>query len=137
GFILAYLYINRETSYDKWNPNFENIYLVGLTYQGTNTDLTPPALAAAIKAELPEVEEVGRVSYFPWELPFISDEGAVYVKDWKAADLSIARMFGVEAYHSLLADTSQSEVNLLAPEVFQGVFPGRDESSFEPEPVKL
>src|SRR5690606_11005055 len=100
GFILAYLYINRETSYDKWNPNFENIYLVGLTYQGTNTDLTPPALAAAIKAELPEVEEVGRVSNFPWELPFISDEGSVYVKDWKAADLSIARMFGIEAYHS-------------------------------------
>lgn len=43
GFILAYLYINRETSYDRWNPNYENIYLVGLTYQTTRTDLTPPA----------------------------------------------------------------------------------------------
>src|SRR5690606_35858182 len=102
-----------------------------------NTDLTPPALAAAIKAKLPEVEEVGRVSYFQWELPFISDEGSVYVKDWKAADLSVARMFGIESYHSLLADTSHPEVNLLAPEVFQRVFPGRDERSFEPEPVQL
>jgi len=25
GFILAYLYVNRETSYDRWNPNYEHI----------------------------------------------------------------------------------------------------------------
>src|SRR5690606_40383540 len=87
GFILAYLYINRETSYDTWNPNYDNIYLVGLSYEGNRTDLTPPALATAIKAKLPEVEEVGRVSYFPWEMPFIYDDGEAIVKDWKAADL--------------------------------------------------
>ena len=137
GFILAYLYINRETSYDKWNPNYEHIYLVGLTYQGSNTDLTPPALANALKSKLPELVEVGRVSYFPWELPFISDEGYAYVKDWKAADLSIAKMFGVEAYHSLLSDTSRSEVNLLSPETFQHVFPDQDEWTFQSEAVKM
>src|SRR5690606_29832726 len=83
GFILAYLYINRETRYDRWNPHYDDIYLVGLTYQGNNTDLTSPALAAAIREKLPEVDAGGRISYFPWEVPFIGDDGQAYVKDWK------------------------------------------------------
>lgn len=29
GFMVAYLYINREQSYDRSNPAFEQIYLVG------------------------------------------------------------------------------------------------------------
>src|SRR5690606_37123027 len=137
GFILAYLYINRETSYDKWNPNYENIYLVGLTYQGTNTDLTPPALAPALKAKLPEIEEVGRVSYFPWELPFISDDGQTQVNDWKAADLTIAEMFIVESIGPSLTDTTMPQVNLLSPELFQRLFPTADAASFEPQTVMM
>lgn len=137
GFILAYLYINRETSYDRWNPNVENIYLVGLTYQGTNTDLTPPALAGAIKAKLPEVVEVGRVSYFPYELPFISDYGQIYVNDWKAADLTIARMFGIEPVGLSLNDTVGPELNLLSPEIFRGLFPEDEAESFEPQMVMM
>jgi len=137
GFILAYLYINRETSYDRWNPNYENIYLVGLTYQGTNTDLTPPALANAIKAKLPEVVEVGRVSYFPYELPFISDYGQIYVNDWKAADLTIAQMFGIEPIGLSLNDSVTPEVNLLAPEIFRELFPEDEAESFEPQMIMM
>lgn len=137
GFVLAYLYINRETSYDRWNPSYDNIYLVGLTYQGNNTDLTPPALGPAIKAKLPEVVDVGRVSYFQWELPFISDEGQAYVKDWKAADLSISRMFGIKANGPMLDGTEHPEVNLLSPEVFRQVFPKQRMGSFEAQPVIL
>src|SRR5690606_15162780 len=122
GFILAYLYINRETSYDRWNPNYENIYLVGLTYQGTNTDLTPSALANVIKAKLPEVVEVGRVSYFPWEMAFIHDDGEAMVKDWKSADLSIARMFGIEAYCLNLLDAERTDVNLIIQQIVKALF---------------
>ena len=41
GFILSYQYINREISYDKWNPNYEQIYLVGLTENGKFSEETP------------------------------------------------------------------------------------------------
>ncbi|MGK6350687.1 FtsX-like permease family protein [Parapedobacter sp. DT-150] len=136
GFMLAYLYINRETSYDRWNPNYNEIYLVGLTYQGNNTDLTPPALATAIKAKLPEVLEAGRVSYFPWEVPFIGDDGQTYVKDWKTADLSVARMFGIDAYGVQMTETNP-EINLLTPEVFQQVFPNDSKDAFEPQKIIL
>ncbi|SEL45111.1 ABC transporter permease [Parapedobacter koreensis] len=137
GFILAYLYINRETSYDRWNPNYDNIYLVGLSYQGQYTDLTPPALATAIKAKLPEVVEVGRVSYFPYELPFISDDGETFVRDWKAADLSIAKMFGVEAYGISVTDTSLPELNLITPEIAKALFPNDAVQVFEPRLIAL
>src|SRR5690606_29679546 len=137
GFILAYLYINHETSYDRWNPNYENIYLVGLTYQGTNTDLTPSALATAIKAKLPEVVEAGRVSYFPWEMPFIHDHGEAMVKDWKSADLSIARMFGIEAYGLNLQDEERPDVNLITQQIAQVLFPKQPETTFEPRQIAL
>ena len=136
GFILAYLYINRETSYDRWNPNYDNVYLVGLSHQGSYTDLTSPALASAIRQKLPEVEVAGNVAYFPWEVPFISDDGQTYVKDWKIADLSIARMFGIETYHMPLSD-GQPQINLLAPHVFKNVFPKATAHAFEPQKVVL
>ena len=136
GFILAYLYINRETSYDRWNPHYNEIYLIGLSYQGNNTDLTPPALAVAIREKLPEVETVGSIVYFPWEVPFISDDGQTYVKDWKIADPAIAHMFGIETY-SIPIDETHPEINLLAPTIFQQVFPKTDKQNFETQTVAL
>src|SRR5690606_34929645 len=98
--------------------------------------LTSPALAAAIREKLPEVDAVGRISYFPWEVPFIGDDGQAYVKDWKIADLSIARMFGIETYGPPLHGTTP-QINLLAPRVFQQVFPKDDQQAFEPQQVVL
>lgn len=95
GFILAYLYINYEKSYDSWNPNYENIYLIGLENQG-KTDLTPIGLGKTIKDQLPEIVEMGRVNYFPYEVPFNSDEDVYFIKSWVGADVSIARMFNME-----------------------------------------
>lgn len=135
GFILAHLYINRERSYDSWNPNYENIYLVGLTYQGNNTDLTPPDLANAIKAQLPELVDVGRVSYFLWETPFIHEDGEAMVKDWKTADLSIAKMFGIEAYDPSLTVGEQPELNLVTPEIATALFPLSSDAIFEPRQI--
>ncbi|WP_353125774.1 ABC transporter permease [Parapedobacter pyrenivorans] len=137
GFILAYLYINRETSYDRWNPNYEQIYLVGLSYQGSHTDLTPPALAKVIKTRLPDVVEVGRVSYFPWEMPFIHDHGEAMVKNWKAADLSIAKIFGVEAYGLSLSDENRPDVNLVTPQISQTLFPKQAENVFAPRQIAV
>ena len=42
GFILSYQYINRETSFDKWNPNYKEIYQIGLEGEGAFSDETSP-----------------------------------------------------------------------------------------------
>ena len=74
GFMLAYAYINQKNNYDRWNPNFENIYLVGLEVEGRSSDLTPASLSPAIKSQLPEIEESGRANRTPFEVPFLSND---------------------------------------------------------------
>src|SRR5690606_26385408 len=56
---------------------------------------------------------------------------------WKAADLSISRMFGIKANGPMLDGTEHPEVNLLSPEVFRQVFPKQRMGSFEAQPVIL
>ncbi|MFB2119009.1 ABC transporter permease [Parapedobacter sp. 2B3] len=122
GFILAYLYINRETSYDKWNPNYEHIYLVGLTYQGQFTDQTPPSLANRIKEKVPEVKEVGRVYHYTWGgTPLFGDEVAL-INSAKLADKGFARIMAVEPRGFALDDTAYSGVNLVSESIAKILF---------------
>ncbi|ULT27431.1 hypothetical protein KUH03_12165 [Sphingobacterium sp. E70] len=60
GFILSYQYINRETSFDKWNPNYKEIYQLGLEAEGAFTDETSPSLAPLLKQNLPDIVYAGR-----------------------------------------------------------------------------
>ncbi|MCL7988098.1 ABC transporter permease [Sphingobacterium sp. lm-10] len=93
GFILSYQYINRETSYDTWNPNRENIYLVGLTYNGDYTDQTPPSLAPAIMEEFSEIVLAGRaVPYMYGSYPIFGKETA-RVKNALLVDSAAATIF--------------------------------------------
>ncbi|MFD2600291.1 ABC transporter permease [Sphingobacterium corticis] len=93
GFILSYQYINRETSFDQWNPNLENIYLVGLTLNGEYTDQTPPSLAPAIMEEFPEIILAGRkMSYIYGTYPIFGKE-TVRVENTVMVDSAAATIF--------------------------------------------
>jgi putative ABC transport system permease protein len=66
--ILIGLYVRDETSYDHWVPNHERIYLVSQRLSGAlsrpvTEDATPPALAAAMKLEFPEIEYAARYGF--------------------------------------------------------------------------
>lgn len=122
GFILAYLYINRETSYDKWNPNYEHIYLVGLTHQGQFTDQTPPSLANRIKAYVPEVEEVGRIYHYIWgSTPLFGDEVAM-TQSAKLVDMGLAKIMAVEPKTFALEDTAYSGIHLVSEAIASILF---------------
>jgi putative ABC transport system permease protein len=96
GFILSYQYINKERSYDRWNPHAEQIYLVGLTYQGQNTHQTPPSLAPLLEQEFPEISLAGRIMSYPYgTYPIFGKETAV-AKQAVLADASAARIFHVK-----------------------------------------
>ncbi|PVH26167.1 ABC transporter permease [Sphingobacterium corticibacter] len=93
GFILSYQYINRETSYDTWNPNIDNIYLVGLTYNGEYTDQTPPSFAPAIMQEFPEIVLAGRsIPYMYGSYPIFGKETAL-VKNALMVDSAASTIF--------------------------------------------
>src|SRR5690606_30237181 len=130
GFILAYAYINRENSYDTWNPRNDRIYLLGLETQGKTTDLTPAALAPAIKSTIPEIEQVGRVGRAPFEVPFISDNNVFYVKNWLGADRSIADIFQIKVDGLSINQSTEKRLGILSPEVGKKLFPHEKQGAF-------
>ncbi|WP_257666740.1 ABC transporter permease [Parapedobacter tibetensis] len=140
GFILSYQYINRETGYDKWNPNYDHIYLVGLTYQGQFTDQTPPSLANRIKVQLPEAVDAGRMlnmSTWGWgTLPLFGDEVAV-INNGKVVDKGLARIMAIEATNLDMADTAFGNIRLVDAKTFQTLFPNEDRTIFEPRNVAI
>lgn len=138
GFLLSALYINRETGFDKQNPELENIYLIGITHQGASTDLTPPALARAVAANIPEVKKVGRISYSPFETPFISSSGSIHVKNWKGADRSIAEIFNIEVPGLDLTNPNLTETNLITEDLARILFPdSRHDPAQFPQQIAL
>ncbi|WP_134089749.1 FtsX-like permease family protein [Olivibacter sp. XZL3] len=138
GFILAYAYINREGSYDRWNPNYENIYLIGLIDKENASDYTPAALAPALKAAIPEIETIGRVARAPFETPFISENDMFFVKNWLGADRTIADIFAINIDDLSIARSPEKSIGLLSAEVGQTLFPDEDQAGFNvPKRVSL
>lgn len=130
GFILAYAYINRENSYDAWNDNYENIYLVGLENGSKHSDLTPTMVAPTFADQIPEIALAGRVSYAAFEVPFISDERVYFMKSWLGADRSIAEIFQVETAGMDLSKPKEGQTVLISPPVGERLFPN-ETSPFE------
>lgn len=62
--ILIFLWINHEWSYDRFHKNVDSIYRIVVSWpQGNDTGWTwrtPPPLAAALKADLPEIKDTTR-----------------------------------------------------------------------------
>jgi putative ABC transport system permease protein len=136
GFMLAYAYISQKGSYDRWNPNFEQIYLVGIEVSGKASDLTPASLAPAIKAGLLEIEECGRATRAPYEIPFFSDQ-VYFVKNWVGADRAIARIFDIEAEGLSIQGSNKSQTTLVTQALARKLFPDEEKFIFEPKQVVL
>lgn len=137
GFILAYAYINRERSYDAWNSNYENIYLIGNEQEGSFSDLTPAGLSPVLQEKLPEIALAGRITQFAYECAFISDNDIFFVKRWLTADKSIARIFQMEAAGYSIAASNAPQVGIFSKEVGRKLFPNETGPIAEPKMVAL
>src|SRR5690606_24919114 len=122
GFIIAYQYINREQSYDRSNPAFEQIYLVGTESEGQRSGMTPVELGRLLADNLPEIEEMGRVNRFPWEVPFNTDQDVFFIKQWLGADASVAKMFQIRVSGSQLDSLKEQQV-FVRSDVAEKLFP--------------
>lgn len=136
GFILSYQYINRETSYDKWNPNYDRIYLVGLTTNGAFSDLLPPSFAPLIKERIPEVELAGRkIKYNYGGYPMFG-ESTVYVKNTALIDSAAAKIFQIQSKTGpLYKNKEQVEATLIKEDLAKVLFKESDLKFDDPKPL--
>jgi putative ABC transport system permease protein len=62
GFIIILLYINKETSYDKWTPELKQVYKVGVSFKNGSADETwqtmPYSFVRLIREKAPEIESI-------------------------------------------------------------------------------
>ncbi|SFS92848.1 ABC transporter permease [Sphingobacterium wenxiniae] len=130
GFILSYQYINRETGYDKWNANYDNIFLVGLTVHGQYTDQTAGTLAPAIEQNFPEVIRAGRrIDFFYGGYP-VFGERTILVNKTTQVDSAAAHIFQVTSKTGpLYKSTEQEAATLVTQELADQLFP--DDQSFD------
>ncbi|UIR55125.1 FtsX-like permease family protein [Sphingobacterium sp. SRCM116780] len=136
GFILSYQYINRETSYDKWNANFDRIYQIGFQNEGVFTNETPATLAPLLKESLPEIETAGRkVNYNFGAYPLFGEQ-TVYVKNAAMIDSSAAHIFQVESKTgALYKNKEQNEATLVKGHLAEKLFKKSDLNFDSPKSV--
>lgn len=138
GFILSYQYINRETSYDKWNPNYDKIYQIGLESDGAFTQETPPSLAPLIKENFPEVELAGRRMIYPYGGYPIFGETTVYMKTAALLDSSAAEIFQVKSQNGpLFKSRDQKEATLVNERDAKLLFKPEDLAFNEPKKLPM
>jgi putative ABC transport system permease protein len=109
AFILIVLYVNYETSYDKHNPNYENIYIVGRDLKDFKTNFTPPPLAELIEQNCPEVELVGKMTPSNMEFAIISDAARIYLKNTMVMNYNAAKIFDLHPQGGLTKPQGEIE----------------------------
>lgn len=123
GFILSYQFINRESSYDKWNPNYDRIYQVGLEANGEYSVDMLPSMAQTLKDNFPEIQYAGRKIDFTWGIYPLFGESTVNIKKALAIDSSLARIFQIESKNGpLYKNAEQNEANLIKEPIAKLLF---------------
>jgi putative ABC transport system permease protein len=129
AFILIVLYVNYETSYDKSNPNYENIYIVGRDLKDFKTNFTPPPLAELIEQNCPEVELVGKMTPSNLDFALISKAARVYVKNTMVMNYNAAKMFNLRPEGGLKKPEGDIErLYYLNEASMQVLFPGKKDN---------
>ncbi len=94
--LIMGLYVQHEMSFDRHHENADRIFRVCVRLGEENTHRGPftvPPMAAAMKEELPEVEETVRMSLWPRNYLIKSGENAFLEKGIIFADGSIFKVF--------------------------------------------
>lgn len=124
AFILVTMYFTYETGFDRENPNYNEIYVVGRHLPDFKTNNTAPPLGKAIKAEIPEVVAVGTMKMSYFEFPVTSNNGVVFLSKCLYLDYAAAKMFNMKPNGGLIKPESTTE-NLfyLSNENYKTLFP--------------
>jgi ABC-type antimicrobial peptide transport system permease subunit len=98
-FILAFLYIQHELSYDKFNRNADNIYRIVFEQHFPNqiihSAVSPSPAGPTLKEELPEITNFSRYTIFFGEVLLAHNEKAFYESDGAYADPGFFEIFSI------------------------------------------
>lgn len=134
AFILVMMYFSFETGFDKTNPNYKNIYVVGRIYPEFKTNYTSPPLAKAIKDNFPEVELAGLIKQGSFEQVLRNGDKTVYTKNLLQVDYNAAKILDLKPLGGLEEPVGQNDrLNYLSVEHMNTLFP--DKRDDQPEMV--
>lgn len=90
--ILIFLWVQDELNFDRFHENAESLYRITADATTIQVATTPAALAVALKAELPEVKNAGRLSM---RIESLFEVGNIKFKEKNGffADSSLLQMF--------------------------------------------
>lgn len=131
AFLLIVLYVDYETSYDKDNPNYEHIYIVGRDLKDYKTNFTPPVLGEIIKQNCPEVKRVGKMQPTPFDFAIISDHARVYIKNSLLVDYDAAEMFNLQPEVGLKRPAGEERLFYLEKASVTTLFPNKKDHAPE------
>ena len=123
AFILLMMYFTYETTFDKKNPNYENIYIVGRTFPDFKTNFTPPPLSKVIKESFPEVVAVGKMKKGGFEFAVSAAEHTVFSKQQLFVEYEAAKMFNLVPKNGLQKPNGGEILYYLSEQFMQTLFP--------------
>lgn len=125
SFVLVMMYFTYETTFDKSNPNYDNIYVVGRTFPYFKTNYTPPPFAKAIKEAFPEVVAAGKMKPGGFEFAVSSDNGTIFTKQQLFAEYEVAKMLNLIPEGGLQKPNGEESLYYLSKPFMQTLFPNR------------
>ncbi|RZL47323.1 MAG: ABC transporter permease [Pedobacter sp.] len=132
AFILVMMYATYETSFDKENPNYNHIYVVGVNYPEFKTNYVAAPLAKAIKQNFPEVELVGLVKEGSFELTIKKDKNTLFTNKILTVDYNAAKILNINPIGGLVKPYGDVErLAYLSTESMQTLFPNKKDNKPE------
>ncbi|UKT62206.1 ABC transporter permease [Pedobacter mucosus] len=134
AFILVMMYFTYETSFDKSNPNYKNIYVVGVCYPEFKTNYIAAPFAKAIKQNFPEVESTGLIKEGSFELTIKNGKNTLFTKNILAVDYNAAKILNIDPNGGLIKPAGDVErLTYLSTESMKTLFPNKKDN--KPETV--
>ncbi|RYD75309.1 MAG: ABC transporter permease [Sphingobacteriales bacterium] len=134
AFILVAMYFTYETSFDKTNPHYKDIYLVGRIYPDFKTNYTSPPLAKAIKQNFPEVENAGITKRGFFEFTMKNGKNTLFAKNFMQMDYNAAKILDLKPNAGLEKPAGNGDrLSYLSEENMKVLFP--DKKDNKPEMV--
>ncbi|MCX2574807.1 ABC transporter permease [Pedobacter sandarakinus] len=131
AFILVVMYANYETSYDKKNPNYRNVYVVGVNYPEFKTNYVAAPLAVQIKESFPEVELAGLVKESSFELTIKKGNNTLFTKRILGVDYDAAKILHIEPIGGLVKPQGDERLTYLSAESMKVLFPQKKDNKPE------
>lgn len=131
-FILVMMYATYETSFDKENPNYDHIYVVGVNYPEFKTNYVAAPLAKAIKQNFDEVESAGLVKEGSFELTIKNGKNTLFTNKILAADYNAAKILHINPNGGLIKPAGDVErLTYLSNQSMKTLFPNKKDNKPE------